>query len=76
MSKIVILLMVFFIALPVSARDDSARQQCIKDCNIKKNRDLKICLKKEGVDRSRCRDRTASDVLSCSKRCDSKYPVK
>ena len=76
MSKIIILLVGFFIAWPVFSGDDSARQQCIKDCNIKKNKDLKICSKKEGVDLSRCRDRTASDVLSCSKRCDSKYPVK
>lgn len=65
-----------FISLSTYAGDDSARQQCIKDCNVKKNKDLKICLKKEGDERNKCKDRTASDSLSCSKRCDSKYPVK
>jgi len=64
------------LSLPASAVDDSARQACIKDCQSVKNSDLRSCEGKSGDQRTQCRDRAQADALSCSSRCDSKYPTR
>ena len=73
-SRLVIA-MGIFLSMQAFAGDDSARQECIKDCQSAKESHLRSCEGKSGDALSECRDRAQDDALSCSNRCDSKYPV-
>lgn len=63
-------------SLSVSAGDDSARRECIKDAQTQKDRELALCEKKTGDERSSCRDSARNDYESASMRCDEKYAKK
>lgn len=58
-----------------TAADDSARRQCVRDCQSVKDSDLKACEKESGDKLSRCRESARKDYEMCSDRCDKKFPI-
>ena len=76
MIRLIFASIFFSVSLPTFAGDDSARQECIKECRNAKDGELSVCNNKTGDELRSCRSRAAEDYLNCSNRCDSRYPVK